>query len=375
MDYTQKLEALFEQIGLDIKFVNDKIGGLSSLTTTSKASIVAALNELKTTIASVEAAALQIDDSTTSDSTTYSSDKIVDLINAAIAGVVDGAPTALDTLKELADVLADSESEVAALVTALDHRVRFDAAQSLSTGEKSQARANIGAVAQSDIDSAVSAVQSDVDALEAQVSDLEASLSSASGDVSALDGRLTDVEADVASLQSDVANKAESSTVTTLAGRVTTTESDIAALQSAVSTAESDIDALESTVAGLASSGSVSDLEDRVSQVESDTSYLLSTVVRVNEAQSFSNGEKSQARTNIGAAAASDLTTLEGRVTTAEGEIDTLQSDASTAASAISALEGDVDTLQTDVAALVTALGDLDEDFLSAYETARGTLA
>lgn len=38
-------------------------------------------------------------------------------INEAVGGLVDGAPTALDTLKELADALQNSETELGALVT------------------------------------------------------------------------------------------------------------------------------------------------------------------------------------------------------------------------------------------------------------------
>lgn len=52
----------------------------------------------------------------------------------------------MDTLKEIADILASSGSDVAALTTALGKRVRFDAAQTLTAPEKVQVNANIGSV-------------------------------------------------------------------------------------------------------------------------------------------------------------------------------------------------------------------------------------
>lgn len=46
-------------------------------------------------------------------------------VDAAINGVVDGAPAALDTLKELADALANQEDAVAALVTVIDTKLNL----------------------------------------------------------------------------------------------------------------------------------------------------------------------------------------------------------------------------------------------------------
>lgn len=58
-----------------------------------------------------------IDDTVTGTSTAWSSKKTSDQIKAAIDGLVDGAPEALDTLKELADALDESGDSVAALVS------------------------------------------------------------------------------------------------------------------------------------------------------------------------------------------------------------------------------------------------------------------
>jgi hypothetical protein len=47
--------------------------------------------------------------------------------------------------------LLNDQSGIAALLTAVDKRVRFDAAQALTVTEQQQARQNIGAVATLDI--------------------------------------------------------------------------------------------------------------------------------------------------------------------------------------------------------------------------------
>lgn len=127
--------------------INNNATDLSGLTTTTKTDLVSALNELKLTISSV------IDDNSTGTSTdsTWSSHKINDEITGAINAIINGAPAALDTLKELADALGDDSNFSATIVAALDNRVRVDASQTFSGSQQLQARTNIGAVASADI--------------------------------------------------------------------------------------------------------------------------------------------------------------------------------------------------------------------------------
>ena len=75
---------------------------------------------------------------------TWSASKIAGEIAGAIAALVDDAPTALDTLKELADALEDNDDVVQGLVTAVGNRVRFDTAQTLTTAQQNTACSNIG---------------------------------------------------------------------------------------------------------------------------------------------------------------------------------------------------------------------------------------
>lgn len=134
-------------------FINGNVADLSALATTNKTNLVAALNELKTMIDTATAAAgATINDAATSSTTqTWSINKISAQVTAAINAVTNGAPTALDTLDELAGALGDDANFAATLTTALGNRVRFDAAQTLTSGQKTQALANIGAVASADV--------------------------------------------------------------------------------------------------------------------------------------------------------------------------------------------------------------------------------
>lgn len=67
-------------------------------------------------------------------------------VGATVDALVGGAPGALDTLEELAAALGDDANFGATVTNALAARLRVDANQSLSDGQKAQARANAGAV-------------------------------------------------------------------------------------------------------------------------------------------------------------------------------------------------------------------------------------
>lgn len=141
----QNLVDLVTRIGTENKllhtFINGNAADLSGLTTTAKGNLVAALNELKAAIAGASG----INDAALSTSTSYSSQKTVDTITAAIAAVVGGAPAAFDTLQELYAQLQNDETSLATILTALGNRVRIDAQQTFTDAQKTQGRANIGA--------------------------------------------------------------------------------------------------------------------------------------------------------------------------------------------------------------------------------------
>ncbi|UQN05440.1 hypothetical protein [Deinococcus sp. QL22] len=136
-----KLRDLLTRLGTEFKSVRATTGNLADLTTAQKTSLVAAINELNALLASSSS----INDAAPGTTTSYSSSKTDQQIQAAITALVDGADPALNTLKELAQALAADQSGIAALVTALEKRVRFDAAQVLTAPEQAQARTNMGA--------------------------------------------------------------------------------------------------------------------------------------------------------------------------------------------------------------------------------------
>lgn len=130
------LDALVTQIGTDMGLVQDDIAAALAA--------IAALPSVASLIN--DAAGAGVTDKT------WSADKLVSEFAAAITAavaqakteIVDGAPAAYNTLLEIANYISTDQTQAAAILLALDNRVRFDAAQTLSAAEQEQAQANIG---------------------------------------------------------------------------------------------------------------------------------------------------------------------------------------------------------------------------------------
>ena len=155
MTLEQRLILLAQGIGADIKALNLGQGVLTDLDTTTKTSLVAAVNELKGIVNGLSGAVIN-DAAGDGDTTvTWSANKIFDTIAAASAALkdelTDGAGAALDTLNELADALNNDPNFAATIATEIANRVRYDAAQALSAPQQVQARTNIGAQAAADV--------------------------------------------------------------------------------------------------------------------------------------------------------------------------------------------------------------------------------
>ena len=147
MSLATRIESLVIRVAQEFNDVRAKAGNLANLTTTDKSTLVAAINELKAAVVS----SAVIDDAQIAASTTYSSTKIVSLLDALKADILGGADAAYDTLVEIQQLLQNNTSGLDALLAAVNNRVRFDAAQSLTVAEQLQARSNIGAVAATDV--------------------------------------------------------------------------------------------------------------------------------------------------------------------------------------------------------------------------------
>lgn len=197
------------RVGAECKAIYTLIGYLSELTTSDTSSIVKAINEVKSATTSnssavgdlqgrmtsvegrmstaegkittnegnistiqgdieelsealealegVVAGQTNIDDNNVSAATTYSSSKIENLVTTAKQTVKDellgGAGTAYDTLQELAALIETNKDAIEALEGLAAGHVRYDAAQELTDEQKTQARTNIGAAPNSELQS------------------------------------------------------------------------------------------------------------------------------------------------------------------------------------------------------------------------------
>ena len=153
MTLEQRLIALAQAMGADVKALLQAQGSLSALSTTAKNNLVAAINELKTAVDAAAGGGVSINDGAGDGATgvTWSANKIHDTIEAAKLAVKNdltaGAAAALDTLSELAAALNNDPAFAATIAAEIANRVRFDAAQVLDATQQTQARSNIGAQA------------------------------------------------------------------------------------------------------------------------------------------------------------------------------------------------------------------------------------
>lgn len=145
MTLEARLSAFAAAVGVDIGTLLKTRGDLGALTTTEKATLVGAINELKAGLNSIDLTGI-ISDTSGAGVTdkTWSADKIISALNTLKGEIIDGAPAAYNTLKEIATYLTANDGQLAALLEAIGNRVRFDAAQTLTAAQQLQACENIG---------------------------------------------------------------------------------------------------------------------------------------------------------------------------------------------------------------------------------------
>lgn len=200
-----QINNLAVRIAKECKLIYIKLGDTTQLNTDNAGSLVKAINSLKTNFdnamlainansADIDAAeaaitALQerlntiiiINDTLASTTTVYSSSKVDSEITKAKQEVkndlLGGAGTAYDTLNELAELIESNQDAITALQNLAVGHVKYDDTQELTDAQKKQARDNINAVSQDEIDfSAIEATiasnKSEVDTLKADIGDL-----------------------------------------------------------------------------------------------------------------------------------------------------------------------------------------------------------
>lgn len=229
--FEQQIHDLASTVGAKCKVLNTKIGSLTSLSTVDKSSIVAAVNELKTSVISLadtlngystrlstaEASVstnktdlataksnistlqsslqqlttdlseiektledkVAINDAVTNAYDTWSSSKISSSLTEAKQDVkneiLGGVGEAYDTLKELHTAIEANKDLLESFQTVAAGHVKFDGAQELTDAQKTQARSNIGAasaVDHSNLAGRVSTAESKITTLETNHSNL-----------------------------------------------------------------------------------------------------------------------------------------------------------------------------------------------------------
>lgn len=162
---------------------SNAIGTLGSLTTTAKSNLVSALNEVQASVSSIDLTSL-INDAAQSGVTdkTYSADRILSLVTGAVNQLVNSSPSTMDTLRELAAALGDNPNFATTIATSLGNRVRVDAVQTFTSLEQDQARSNISAASVASVTAAqasASAAQATADATNLSLGNTDFDLASA----------------------------------------------------------------------------------------------------------------------------------------------------------------------------------------------------
>lgn len=136
MSLVTNITNLATRIATEVKAIRTLVNGnatdLSSLTTTNKTNLVAAINEVKS---GLTAAGVQIDDAGTSTSKVWSSSKTNTAITAAVANVVAAAPAALDTLNELAAALGNDGDFATTITTSIAAKADSSSVVTLSSDQ------------------------------------------------------------------------------------------------------------------------------------------------------------------------------------------------------------------------------------------------
>lgn len=193
MAITTKDTLAFQVLANKLNVLYGREGDFATLTTTEKASLVSAINEVHALVVS----ASMIDDSQSSPTSIYSSAKTLSEINAAITSALEG------------EDLSDLAASVAALAQADTGLVSTAAAQSFDDVAKAQARTNIGAASQADLDTANTSITANA----GNISSNTASIGTNTADIATNSTNIGSVVADTATNATAIAANGSAITV------------------------------------------------------------------------------------------------------------------------------------------------------------------
>jgi len=274
-----------------------------------------------------------------SDSNIPSNAAVKNYVDTEITNLVDSAPSALDTLNELAAALGDDANFSATITTALGKRLRFDASQTINSTEVTQALTNLGITATvaeiNYIDGVTSDIQTQLDGLQSAITggattvtdnDLTASralVSDSSGKISASDitsteiGHLDNVSSNIqtqidgkqatitgaATTIDDTDLTASKALISNASGKVavsSVTDTELGYVSGVTSEIQTQINAKEDTITGGASSITSSDLTASKA-LESDSSGKVSASSVTSTELGYVSGVTSAIQTQINA--------------------------------------------------------------------------
>ena len=141
MTLIQRISLLTDAIAQQFKNIKTNIGATSQLKTDNKSSVVNAVNELHDNVETVKrsvASSSSISDTSASTTSTYSSQKINDLIAATKSEIlgVGNIAQEFDTIKELADYVSQDKSGATAMAEAITKRLKIDETMTLTSEQK-----------------------------------------------------------------------------------------------------------------------------------------------------------------------------------------------------------------------------------------------
>lgn len=230
----QQIQNLATQIGSDVKTLIANQGNLTALTTSQKASLVLAINELNSAISQIDMSKV-IEDAQTSADKTWSSNKIVSEIttkcNEVKSALLGGAGDAYDTLQELATLIEGNKELINSLQELAGAHVRYDAAQQLSPEQKTQARSNIGAADDADYQTTKSQVNTNKTAIGTLTSLSTTEKTNLVGAINEINSLATTAKNTANSAQSTATNA--QSEVNTLETAIGATDTDFVAVYTA----------------------------------------------------------------------------------------------------------------------------------------------